>query len=430
MILVATIDKVGMCPAALSGEYSMWWQVVIRTKKGYHKERGLLHDSRRQTTMTLLLLTLLLILLLAQVAYGFNIPSSSVGLLQSSSSSSRLCNTLRQSSLNHYDRRRIRRRCTNTTVLYSSNDNDIDIRDDIEDSGGINNVDSSAISQQQSTPKQISSSDSDYTPRQLLSLMGTSPRRIFLSLTTSTAIALTTNLFGITSNILSTIPEETVEKLGGIDTFYPRGNYKRVIVRGVSKSSVPGVPSTTSNSVKCTYLIPKDWVADTSLALAQAQRQAKVLDYNMSNNQQQQQKVLPDAAYGPPGKGDTDGLSNRDTNVSIIINTDVTNFKLSSLGNDAKSAAEQLLASRPNAQLISANEDTRGKDNIPIYQFEYTVDRTSKGLASLRAISVVAGSLNGDAFITLTVVSTKDEWDNIPAVNEKLRKVVDSFKLF
>ena len=345
--------------------------------------------------------------------------------LSESSSSSRLCNTRQQSSssLNHYNRRRIRRRCTNT-VLYSSNDNDIDIRDDIEDSGSSNNV-SSTISQKQSTTQ---TSSSDYTPQQLLSLMGTSPRRIFLSLTTSTAIALTTNLFGITSNILSTIPEETVEKLGGIDTFYPRGNYKRVIIRGLSKSSVPGVPSTTANSAKCTYLIPKDWVADTSLALAQAQRQAKVLDYNMSN-QQQQQKVLPDAAYGPPGKKDTDGLSNRDTNVSIIINTDVTNFKLSSLGNDAKSAAEQLLASRPNAQLISANEDTRGKDNIPIYQFEYTVDRTSKGLSSLRAISVVAGSLKGDAFITLTVVSTKDEWDSIPEVNEKLRKVVDSFKL-
>ena len=374
--------------------------------------------------MTLLMLSLLI--LLAQAAYGFNnIPSSSCVFLQSSSSS-RLCNTRQQSSssLNYYDRRRIRRRYTNT-VLHSSGDNDIDIRDDIEDSGGSNN-DSSTISQQQSTTQ---TSSSDYTPQQLLSLMGTSPRRIFLSLTTSTAIALTTNLFGITSSILSSLPEDAVEKLGGIDTFYPRGNHKRVIVRGVSKSSVPGVPSTTANSGKCTYLIPKDWVADTSLALAQAQRQAKVLDYNMSNNQQQQQKVLPDAAYGPLGKRDTDGLSNRDTNVSIIINTDVTNFKLSSLGNDAKSAAEQLLASRPNAQLVSANEDTRGKDNIPIYQFEYTVDRTSKGLSSLRAISVVAGSILGDAFITLTVVSTKDEWDNIPEVNEKLRKIVDSFKL-
>ena len=374
-------------------------------------------------TMTLLILSLLI--LLAQVSYGFNnIPSSC--LRQSSPSGSRLCSTLaltrQQSSLNHYDRK-IRRRCRHAAALYSSGDNDIDNSVVIEDRGSS----SVEVSQKQSTT-QITSSDSDYTPQQLLSLMGTSPRRIFLSLTTSTAIALTTNLFGITSNILSTIPEDTVEKLGGIDTFYPRGNYKRVIVRGVSKSSVPGVPSTTSNSGKCTYLIPKDWVADTSLALAQAQRQAKVLDYNMSN-QQQQQKVLPDAAYGPPGKGDIDRLSNRDTNVSIIINTDVTNFKLSSLGNDAKSAAEQLLASRPNAQLISANEDTRGKDNIPIYQFEYTVDRTSKGLSSLRAISVVAGSLKGDAFITLTVVSTKDEWDSIPEVNEKLRKVVDSFKL-
>ena len=51
--------------------------------------------------------------------------------------------------------------------------------------------------QQQSTSSSSSSSpNNDYTPIQMLSLMGTSPRRIFLSLTASTTIALAANLFG------------------------------------------------------------------------------------------------------------------------------------------------------------------------------------------------------------------------------------------
>lgn len=222
----------------------------------------------------------------------------------------------------------------------------------------------------------------------------------------------------------------TTQNQTGLDTFYPRGECKRVVVRTTNTVGIP------SNSGKCSFLIPKEWVADTSLALAQAQRQARVLDYSMQQNNQQSTNVLPDAAYGPPGRLDSQGLSNGDTNVSVIINNGVRNFSLaSSLGSDPTSAAETLLSSKfaPRKglpKLVSAIEQVRGDENnkVPVYQFEYTVDRGEK-YKPLRAISVVAGSKAGDAFVTLTVVSTMEEWDNKPVVDERLRRVASSFKL-
>eukprot|EP00986_Skeletonema_menzelii_P007196 scaffold2808_cov143-Skeletonema_menzelii.AAC.14 len=251
----------------------------------------------------------------------------------------------------------------------------------------------------------------DPSPLDLMRMMGTSPRRVFLSALTSTFIAFAANFFGITSNLLSTLPESFAEKTG-LDSFYPRGDYKRVTVRG------------DTGQGKCSFVIPKDWVADTSLALAQAQRRAKVLDYSMKSDQM---GVLPDAAYGPPGKTDMQGLSNRETNVSVIINA-VKDFTLKgTLGSDPKAAAEILLANRPKpTTLISSFEEVRGENKIPIYQFEYTVDRGERA-PPLRAISVIAGSLAGDAFVTLTVVSLDKAWTG--QADDSLRKIAESFKL-
>jgi len=280
--------------------------------------------------------------------------------------------------------------------------------------------------EQPQQPQQRSNNNptKDQSITQAMALMGTSPRRIFLSLTSSTTIALAANIFGITSNLLSALPEEAVEA-SGLDSFYPRGEYKRVTVRGTNLAGMP------SGSGKSSFLIPKDWVADTGLALAQAQRQSKALDYSMASSAQSK-SVLPDAAYGPPGRLDSQGLSNGDTNVSVIVNNGVRNFRLASLGNgDAISAAEAMLASRPRpTSLVTAVEELRGRDDatlLPVYQFEYTVDRGEKA-KQLRAISVVAGSAGGDAFVTLTVVSPDEEWEK-PGVGEKLRKIAQSFKL-
>lgn len=254
----------------------------------------------------------------------------------------------------------------------------------------------------------------DPSPLDMMRMMGTSPRRVFLSVLTSSFIALAANFFGVTSNLLSTLPESFAEKTG-LDSFYPRGDYKRVTVRG------------DVGQGKCSFVIPKDWVADTSLALAQAQRRAKVLDYSMKADQM---GVLPDAAYGPPGKTDRQGLSNRDTNVSVIINA-VKDFTLKgTLGSDPKAAAEILLSNkfgpRKPTTLISSFEQVRGENNIPIYQFEYTVDRGERA-PPLRAISVIAGSLAGDAFVTLTVVSLDKAWAG--EADDSLRQIAKSFKL-
>jgi len=262
----------------------------------------------------------------------------------------------------------------------------------------------------------------------MMKLMGTSPRRIFLSVGTASSIALTANFFGITSNLLSVLPEEFSEETG-LDTYYPRGDFKRVIVR--SGLGLLGGGSVGGSICKCSFLIPKDWVADTGLALAQAQRRAKDLDYSMGGGGKPS-SVLPDAAYGPPGKLDSRGLSNGDTNVSVIINNGVESFSLKRNLGDPVAAAEILLSSkfgpRSPTTLLTAVEERRGENNLPVYQFEYTIDRSEKGRPALRAISVIAGSPNGDAFITLTVVSLNSEWHKAD-IDYQLRNIAKSFKL-
>ncbi|KAL7461640.1 hypothetical protein ACHAXS_003386 [Conticribra weissflogii] len=262
----------------------------------------------------------------------------------------------------------------------------------------------------------------------MMKLMGTSPRRIFLSFGTACSIALTANLFGVTSNILSILPEEFSEKTR-LDTYYPRGDFKRVIVR--SGFRLPVGDSGGGSICKCSFLIPKDWVADTGLALAQAQRRVKDLDYSMGGGRKPN-VVLPDAAFGPPGKLDNLGLSNRDTNVSVIINSEVKNFSLRENLGDPVAAAELLLSNkfgrRSPTTLLTAFEERRGENDVPVYQFEYTVDRSEKEKPALHALSVIAGSPNGDAFITLTVVSLDTEWHKAD-VDYRLRIIATSFKL-
>ena len=101
------------------------------------------------------------------------------------------------------------------------------------------------------------------------------------------------------------------------------------------------------------------------------------------------------------------------------------------LGSDPKEAAEILLSSkfgprRPTTLISSVEEQRGGESGLPIYQFEYTVDRGERA-APLRAISVIAGSPDGNAFVTLTVVSLDSAW--VGQGGERLRQIVKSFKL-
>jgi len=248
--------------------------------------------------------------------------------------------------------------------------------------------------------------------------LGTSPRRIFVSLSTASGVALAGNLFGITSGILGLFPESAVESTG-LDAYYPRGPYKRV--------STPGY----------TFLIPKEWVADTALELARQSARARPLDLSMAPwstaaNARSSAGTLPDVAFGPLGGGGggrrSPGRSGRDyTNVSVVV-SEGGDAPLSSLGTSAE-AAETLLqnsiappGSGRTARLLGAGETDRG-----YYRFDYEIDAGGGGRkVLLRNTSLVAGDRDAGELVTLTVVVDRYGSD-VPAA--KLEKIVESFHL-
>lgn len=241
--------------------------------------------------------------------------------------------------------------------------------------------------------------------------MGTNPRRIALSFLSASGIALAGNFLGITSNLLTAVPEETVEA-SGLDTYFPRGDFKRCRSRGY------------------TFVIPKEWVADTFVELAKAQRQVQPLDYQMKRKEGGV-GTLPDSAYGPAGRLNQKGVSESgDTNVSVIVTSGLQGFSLRNTLGPPQAAAEKLLSlsiappgSGRVATLLDAVDDT----SRSVYQFEYAVDRGERG-PPLRNISVVAANALGDKLFTLTVVAPLKQWDD-PVFASKLRKIATSFHL-
>jgi hypothetical protein len=63
--------------------------------------------------------------------------------------------------------------------------------------------------------------------RDLMRALGTSPRRIFVSSLSASGIALAGNFLGVTSRILTILPENIVE-LSGLDIYFPRGELRQV----------------------------------------------------------------------------------------------------------------------------------------------------------------------------------------------------------
>jgi len=260
-------------------------------------------------------------------------------------------------------------------------------------------------------PQQVSPDGPNFTAEQQMKMMGTSPRRIFLSLASSTCIALGANFFGSTSLILGAIPESIVES-SGLDSYYPRGDFKRY------RSGENGY----------SFAFPKSWVGDQSLELEKARRRAG--DVTLSMNKNSGAGVLPDAAFGPLGKLNSLGVSQSDENVSVIVSKFPFKFSLKALGTPEQAAKELLrLSLAPEgsgrtAELIAACEENRGLSSV--YQFEYNLDRGDKGVP-LKAISIISGK-NPNSLITMTVVAPLTEWEN-DKKNRMLRKVSTSFKL-
>jgi hypothetical protein len=123
------------------------------------------------------------------------------------------------------------------------------------------------------------------------------------------------------------------------------------------------------------------------------------------------------------------GVSQGDTNVSVVVSKGLTGFTLQRTLGTPTSAAETLLkvslapeGSGRVATLLKAEEDSTRN----LYQFEYSVDRGEMGVP-LRAISVVAGK-NGGTLLTLTVIAPQEDWKS-EAYAAKLRKIADSFHL-
>ena len=83
-----------------------------------------------------------------------------------------------------------------------------------------NKEDTSPIAQE--SPVRMSPHPVEMSSADIMTALGTSPRRIFLSALGSSAIAFGANFGGITGKILSTLPDEFVES-SGLDTYYPRG---------------------------------------------------------------------------------------------------------------------------------------------------------------------------------------------------------------
>jgi hypothetical protein len=136
-------------------------------------------------------------------------------------------------------------------------------------------------------------------------------------------------------------------------------------------------------------------------------------------------------AFGPPGRFNEKGISQSDTNVSVLANRNMKNFTLRGILGPPEAAAETLLrvslapeGSGRVAMLVAACEEERGSSSV--YQFEYKIDRGEKG-KPLRAISVI-GARGGDTLITMTVVAPTKDWEN-PKYEAKLRRVAESFKL-
>ena len=130
-------------------------------------------------------------------------------------------------------------------------------------------------------------------------------------------------------------------------------------------------------------------------------------------------------AFGPPGRLDSRGVSQGDTNVSVIRTNLGPSFSLRAIMKSPTEGATVLLnkflapqGSGRTPTLLDASE----VDGL--YQFSYTVERVT-GPPNLRAISILAQK--GGLLFTLTVVAPEAEWSG--EFGTTLTRIASSFHL-
>ena len=238
-----------------------------------------------------------------------------------------------------------------------------------------------------------------------LAKLNTSPRRIALAMTSTTALALGANFLGVTSLVLRA--NEPLARKLKLDTVYEVSGYRR------DRNEEKGYE----------FLFPNEYLADQTIAQRNAMRKAQSLDLPSLRETKGQKNVgEPESAFGPMG-------TNGEENMSVIVQTSTKGFDLGQFG-DAEEQASWLLENalaRPGsgkeAKLFSASE-TIGENGIKYYQFEYTV-KTANWYR--RNVAVFAQNKNTGDVYTFVAQCPVERWDGM---GEKFRKSANSFRVF
>ena len=238
-----------------------------------------------------------------------------------------------------------------------------------------------------------------------LAKLNTSPRRIALAMTSTTALAFGANFLGITS--LALRANEPLARKLKLDAVYEVSGYRR------DRNEEKGYE----------FLFPNEYLADQTIAQRNAMRKAQSLDLPSLRETKGQKNVgEPESAFGPMG-------TNGEENMSVIVQTSTKGFDLGQFG-DAEEQASWLLENalaRPGsgkeAKLFSASE-TIGENGIKYYQFEYTI-KTANWYR--RNVAVFAQNKNTGDVYTFVAQCPVERWDGM---GEKFRKSANSFRVF
>ena len=238
-----------------------------------------------------------------------------------------------------------------------------------------------------------------------LAKLNTSPRRIALAMTSTTALAFGANFLGITS--LALRANEPLARKLKLDAVYEVSGYRR------DRNEEKGYE----------FLFPNEYLADQTIARRNAMKKAQSLDLPSLRETKGQKNVgEPESAFGPMG-------TNGEENMSVIVQTSTKGFDLGQFG-DAEEQASWLLENalaRPGsgkeAKLFSASE-TIGENGIKYYQFEYTI-KTANWYR--RNVAVFAQNKNTGDVYTFVAQCPVERWDGM---GEKFRKSANSFRVF